>query len=193
VVFTVDGAIGLRRDNGDLLWRIPLKTGFGRHVMTPVVWGDRVVVGSHEVGLIGIKVSRDDGTVTAREVWTNKKASPNFSHPVNRDRFLYGLGPNKQLQCVDLADGSLKWSQSGLIITSANKAYSGFIKTGENILQLTDAGELMLFKANSDNYEEINRTQVIGMNWCNPALADGILYARDGMKEKSTLYAIKVK
>ena len=47
IVFTAEAAIGLTRDSGELLWRIPLKTGYGRHVVTPIVWNDIVVVGSH--------------------------------------------------------------------------------------------------------------------------------------------------
>lgn len=193
VVFTVDGAIGLRRDTGELLWRIPLKTGYGRHVVTPIVWNDIVVVGSHEVGLIGIKVTKDGTGVKAQEIWTNKNAAPNFSHPINRGQYLFGLGPKKQVQCVDIGSGELKWNKTGLMMTSANKAYAGFINVGENILQLTDAGELILYKATADRYDEISRTQVIGMNWCNPALSDGVLYLRDGMKDRSTLYAVRLE
>ncbi|HAV62307.1 MAG TPA: hypothetical protein DCY13_08065, partial [Verrucomicrobiales bacterium] len=43
VVFTAESLFGLRRDNGALLWRVPMKTGFGRHVTTPVVHDDIVV------------------------------------------------------------------------------------------------------------------------------------------------------
>jgi outer membrane protein assembly factor BamB len=194
IVFTAEATIGLRRDNGKLLWRIPMKTGFGRHVVTPVVWNDMVVVGSHELGMVGIKVSSDgDGSVKAEEIWVNKVAAPNFADPVNVGQYLFSLGPKKNVQCIDIETGKIQWDKTGLIVTSANKAYSGFIVTGENILQLTDAGELILFSANPKEFKQISRTQVSGMNWCNPALSDGVLYLRDGMKNSGDLHAIKVK
>jgi outer membrane protein assembly factor BamB len=54
VAFTVDGAVGLALKDGGLLWRVPLKTSSGRHVTTPVVVNDMVLVASHEIGMAGI-------------------------------------------------------------------------------------------------------------------------------------------
>lgn len=194
IVFTAEATIGLRRDNGKLLWRIPMQTGFGRHVVTPVVWNDIVVVGSHELGMVGLKVSPEgDGGVKAEEIWSSKEAAPNFAHPVNLGQYLFSLGPKKNVQCIDFKTGKIQWDQNGLIVTSANKAYSGFIVTSDNILQLTDAGELILFDASPKGFAQISRTQVVGMNWCNPSLSNGVLYVRDGMKNSGNLYAIRLK
>jgi hypothetical protein len=44
---------------------------------------------------------------------------------------------------------------------------------------LTDSGELVLFAANPSEFKELGRAQVCGLNWCNPAYADGKLYLRD--------------
>ncbi len=194
IVFTAEATVGLRRDDGKLLWRIPMQTGFGRHVVTPVVWNDIVVVGSHELGLVGIQVAPDgDGGMKGKEVWVNKDAAPNFAHPVNFGQYLYTLGPRKNVQCIDIKTGEIQWDKNGLIVTSANKAYSGFVVAGDNILQLTDAGELILFRASPKTFEPISRAQVVGMNWCNPALSNGVLYVRDGVKNSGTLYAIRLK
>lgn len=193
IAFTADGIIGLRRDNGELLWRVPMQTAYARHVMTPVVWQDIVVAGSHTAGLIGIKVSADGGGAKAEQVWVSKEAAPNFAHPVARGQHLFTLGPRKNIQCVDLATGTVKWSEDGLIITSADKAYAGFALVGENVLLLTDAGELVLFKASPDKCETLSRVQVAGVNWCNPAYADGVLYLRDGIKGRGQLLAVKLR
>jgi outer membrane protein assembly factor BamB len=192
IAFTADGIIGLRRDNGQLLWRVPMQTAYARHVMTPVVWNDIVVAGSHTAGLVGIKVTAEDGTVKAEQVWVNKDAAPNFIHPVARGQHFFTLGPRKNIQCVDLATGEVKWSEDGLVITSADKAYAGFLRIGENVLMLTDAGELVLFKATAEKCEVLSRVQVAGVNWCNPAYADGVLYLRDGIRGKGNLLAVKL-
>lgn len=193
VVFTAEGTIGLRRDNGELLWRVPMETAFGRHVMNPVIHDDVVVVGSHTAGLTGIKITRTGDAFSAENAWVNKDAAPNFSHPVANGRFLFGLGPDKQVVCVDMETGELHWSHSGNIITSASKAYSGFINAQGNILQLTDAGELILFRASPGQYEQLGRVQVAGVNWCSPALSDGVLYLRDGTRKAGSLYAIRLR
>ena len=96
--------------------------------------------------------------------------------------YLYGLGPRKNLQCVEIATGEVKWSEDGYIYTSADKAYGGFIVIGDSILCLNDSGQLVLFAANPEKFEERGTAQVAGNNWCNPAYADGQLFLRDGNK-----------
>ena len=50
--------------------------------------------------------------------WTSKEAAINFSCPVRVGGQLYGLGPAKDLFCLDLADGKVRWGREYLI-TSA--------------------------------------------------------------------------
>src|SRR6185369_10361463 len=61
VVFTTIALIGLNPADGDLLWRVPFTTGFGRHVTTPVVYDDVVSVASFQFGLVGVKVAKNSG------------------------------------------------------------------------------------------------------------------------------------
>ena len=192
ICFVAQGVIGLSRADGRLLWRIPVKTAFARHVTTPVVFGDYVVVASHEVGLIGIKVSKDGEGVKAEQVWVNKAGAMNFSSPVAVGSSLFGLGPTKNLICVDIPTGKLLWSQDSYINTSADKSYASFLVMKENILASTDSGELILFAADSKAFHEINRVQVCSVNWCNPAYANGILYMRDGIKTGGEILAVKL-
>ena len=51
---------------------------------------------------------------------------------------------------------------------------------GENILTLTDGGQLVFFAAKPEAFKEIGQVQICGKNWYNPAYADGKLYLRDG-------------
>ena len=59
LAFTAEAALGLRSDTGGLLWRVPVKTSFGRHVASPVVFDDLVIVGSHQAGTMALKITRD--------------------------------------------------------------------------------------------------------------------------------------
>jgi hypothetical protein len=60
----------------------------------------------------------------------------------------------------------------------------------ENILTLTDDGEVLLFSANPLAFREIGRAQVCGRNWCNPAYADGRLFVRDGIRGSGNLICV---
>jgi outer membrane protein assembly factor BamB len=186
VCFTAEGLIALNPENGELYWRVPIKTAFGRHATTPVWHEDVVVVSSHQAGMIGTKVT---GT-KASEAWVSKESAMNFASPVAVGKHLYGLGPRKNLVCVEIPSGKQMWSKEGVIQTSADKAYAGFVVVGENVLCLTDQGTLVLFKASPEKYEELGQVQVGGANWCNPAYADGRLYFRDNNKGPGELKCV---
>ncbi len=182
VCFTAEGLIGLDPESGALLWRVPIKTAFARHVTAPVWHDDVVVVSSHQVGMIGTRIRKEGAGFKAEQAWLSKETAMNFASPVAVGKLLYGLGPRKNLICVEIATGREVWSQDGLFVTSADKAYGGFLVLGENILCLTDSGLLFLFRASPEKFTELGQTQVCGVNWCNPAYADGRLYLRDGLK-----------
>ncbi len=179
VSFTAEAVIGLDTSDGKLLWRVPVKTGLGRHVTTPVIVDDMVMVASHQVGLLGIKISKDGDALKAEKAWTARESAINFASPVAAGEYLYGVGPAKNLICVDVRTGKQAWSKDGYIRTAAGSAHASFIVMGGNILVLTDGGQLALIAADPSQCREIGRAQVCGQNWCNPAYSDGKLYLRD--------------
>ena len=69
-------------------------------------------------------------------------------------------------------------SQAGF--GQGKRDYSSTILAGKNLLVLTEAGTLLLLKADAARYTELGRVQVCGNTWSFPAYADGKLYVRDG-------------
>ena len=179
LVFTVGALIALAPEDGKLLWRVPMETALGRHVTTPTVWKDVAMVGSHQIGMAGVRVEQAGDKLTAKEIWRNKDGAMNFTSPVVVGDHAYGIGPSKNVICIAAATGEIVWEKTGIIQSSPDRAVGAFIVMGANILLLTDTGELVLFAADPKAYREIGRTQVSGKTWCNPAYADGRLYLRD--------------
>ncbi|MEZ5305482.1 MAG: PQQ-binding-like beta-propeller repeat protein, partial [Verrucomicrobiales bacterium] len=105
VCFTVGGLIGLDRAGGRLLWRVPLATKFGRHVAAPVIRGDLVIAGSHEIGLVAARVTKAGGGFQAEEAWRlGSDRGPNFASPIAIGDHLYTLAGN-EVACLDLRTG----------------------------------------------------------------------------------------
>jgi outer membrane protein assembly factor BamB len=179
ISFTASGLVGLNAGDGTLLWRVPLDTRLGRHVTTPVVVGERVLVGSYRLGLVAVKVTRDAGDFKAEIAWTRKDLATNFSSPVAVDGYVYGVGPNQNVYCVKAADGELAWSQEKLIQGGGERAFASFLVMGQNLLMLSDGGELILFASKPAGFEWISRAQACGVTWCSPAYVNGRLYLRD--------------
>ncbi len=180
--FTAEGLIGLAPEDGKLLWRVPLKTALGRHVTTPVVADDLVLVASHQVGLVATRVKASGEGFEASEAWVNKGLGFNFSSPVVLGGHLFGLAPGKRVVCVALKTGAVAWEQEGLVQSSSDRAEAAFLVFGERVLMLNDTGELVLFAGESAKYREDGRVQVCGKNWCSPAYSNGRLYVRDAQE-----------
>jgi outer membrane protein assembly factor BamB len=179
IAFTIEGVIGLDPRDGKLLWRRELHTRLGRHVTTPVVIGDVVIVASHQLGLVGTQIVREGAGFVAKEAWLDKEIQTNFSSPVTVGDFLYGVGSKKDVICVNGKTGEIAWQKTGLLSTDAGKAEATFLVMGGNVAMLTDGGQFILFAAEPKAYRELSRTQVCGTNWCNPAYVGGKLFVRD--------------
>jgi outer membrane protein assembly factor BamB len=177
LAFTTEGAMGLRFDQGEILWRVPMKTSYGRHAFSPVVVGDMVIVSSHQNGLLGVRVSQRGDKVEAATAFLEKRVAVNFSSPVAVDGFLFGLGAAGMLFCVDAQTGQEVWSHE--MPGGGKKEHAGFIAMKGNLLVLTEAGEVLLIAADPKAFRLLGRVAVCGENWCNPAYADGRLYLRD--------------
>ena len=191
--YTVSGLMSLNPVDGQLFWRFPVSTPFGRHVTTPIGYQGMVIVSSVEEGLIATRITRTlEGGINHERAWQSKENAINFSSPIRIGAYIYGLGPRKDFICVDLATGTQQWSQKGYIFTSAEQAHAAFIAVNDHILALTDTGELVLFEANPNKFVELGRTQVCGKSWTNPAYANGIIYLRDGLRKSGHLYGIKI-
>jgi len=95
------------------------------------------------------------------------------------DGHLYGMdnvggaGPITHLTCIDATDGTRVWQQArfgkGNLIAADGKL---FISTID--------GELVIVAASPKSFRELARAKVIGSTRQAPALANGLLYLRDG-------------
>ena len=192
ICFTVSGLVSISPADGRVLWRVPLKTSYGRHCLTPVVVGDRVVTGTYQAGLLGVKVATTAGGWTATTVWTNMAATMNFASPIAVGAFVFGVGPEKNLVCIEAATGRTAWSQPGYFTSAAGNSFAALIAAGDHLLVTTDGGEVLLIAADPAACRELGRTQVCGRTWSHPAYADGRLYVSDGLSGAGTLRCVEL-
>lgn len=181
--------------DGRQLWRFPVKTDFARHVTAPVIHGDLVVVSSHQYGLFAVRVepgATGSAELRVTEVWKSRELAMNFSCPVAEAGLLYGLGPAKDILCVEMATGKLQWRQEDWVTSSADKAHAGFVTDGASVLMLGDDGMLFEFATGGAKAREIGRLQVCRANWCNPAIVGNRLFLRDNIKGPGELLAIEL-
>lgn len=180
VCYTSAALIGLAPADGALLWRVPIKTLYGRHVTTPAVVGDTVVVGSYTAGLIGVRVTKSANGLSAVEAWNDRSLGIDFSSPAAVGAHVYCIGPGGRLFCVEARTGARAWVEVGFFSGMLEAGFASFLVAGPNLLILAEGGLLMLVPATPTGCKLLAKAQVCGPNWCSPAYSDGKLTLRDG-------------
>jgi outer membrane protein assembly factor BamB len=146
----------------------------------PIVQGDKMFVSaSYSLGsfLYRFKEGKPE------ELWASNDAmSLQYSTAVLREGFLYGLHGRHDfaggtvLRCVEFDTGKVRWSKEDL-------GGANLLLAGDQVMVLTENGELIRAKASPDSYQETGRAQILGRGVrAHPALADGLYYARDKTK-----------
>lgn len=175
-ILNVAGAAahGLDPDTGALLWSHPWQTAFHNNCAQPVLaGGDRVFLSSgYGHGCALIRVADQDGRIEARELWSNTKMKNKFSASIVHDGFIYGLD-EKILACLDLETGRRLWK-------GGRYGHGSILRVGGHLLVLGEFGELALLEATPQRHHELARIPILeGRTWNNPALAGGVLFARN--------------
>ncbi len=191
VAFEAEGLMGLDAVDGKFLWRVPIKTSFGRHVTTPIASDDMVVVSSHQAGLMGFRVSGKLAAMKAEQAWVSKDLAINFADPVLIGRHMYGVGPKKKLFCLDIETGKESWAKSSVLASPA--AFASILVMGKNLFILNDNGQAYWIAADPKECRSIGSTKICDKNWCNPAYVDGKLLVRDHESLRCVQLLEKVK
>lgn len=158
----------------DFPWRPRSSTSV--QAASPVVWkGDVFLTASYDTG--GVVVQLKGGT--ADEVWSNDKTlSSQYNTPVRVGDYLYGTHGRSDagttaLRCVAWKTGEVKWS-------APKFGSASLIAVDGGLLALNEGGELVRFDATPDGYKERARAALLAKpTRPAPALANGLLYARD--------------
>lgn len=144
---------------------------------TPVVWNDEVFLTvSYSTGAALVKLKGG----AAEEVWSNDKTlSSQYNTPVRVGDYLYGTHGRSDagvaaLRCVEWKTGAVKWSEPKF-------GGASLIAVDGGLLALTEGGDLVRFDAAPEGYKERARATLLAKPARpSPALANGLLYLRDG-------------
>ena len=163
---------------GKDLWSQPTRrqTSGNVYAANPVVFGDLIFLsGWYKLGAQLIRVKDHE----AETLWHLDDAiSTHYAAGIIYQDHIYGFhghawergGPN--LRCIELATGKLVWEQP--------QVGSGTIaRFQDNLLILSDTGELQLAKASPKGFQSKGRFQAVGRTTRTyPALADGFAYIK---------------
>jgi len=187
---TQSGLTSLDALTGNRLWRFSYPFSYGTSIGTsPVVYQDMVFVGgahAYGMGSLCVRATLFDGTWGVARLWSTNDPAAHWMTPVARDGFLYGHfgiqfqfdSPDAQLKCIEMRTGVVKWSVAGFGRCSP-------VLVDDHLVSLTERGQLVLVKPNTNAYTELARFTAIpnyadanNKCWNGPAMCDGRLFVR---------------
>jgi outer membrane protein assembly factor BamB len=173
-----EGAISVDPSDGKLLWKHEWK--IDGIVQPSVIAGRDVLIGSGSgltsgVGIRRVAVARGPGGWAAEERWTSNGLKPYFSDFVVHKGHAFGFD-GRMLACIDLKDGKRKWKNGRY-----GPGQMVLLPDQDLLLALSEEGELVLVKADPDQFTELARFPAIeGKTWNHPALVGDLLLVRNG-------------
>jgi hypothetical protein len=173
--------VGLRVNDGRLLWSFDFPTQFNGNIATPIIAGDTVFISAdYGTGCALVKITGDTAGQEAKPVFRKKRLMRTHHMTcVLRDGFVYGCDDQRgDLTCLDLQHPSEpNWS--------TQRVGKGSIILAEgHLIVLSQDGTLSLVEATPGAFRPKGKLEVLagGDCWALPALSRGRLFVRDHEK-----------
>ncbi len=170
--------VGLRADNGQLLWEVPLKTPYEQNSVTPLVMDDVVISAGLDTPTTAYWITAGLGKGwSATPRWRNDQLSMYMSSPAVSGTTIFGLSNKNRGQffALDAATGKTLWVGKGREAENAS-----IVRAGDYLLLATTNSELIVARASATAYEEVKRYTVAdSATWAHPAFAGRNIIVKD--------------
>lgn len=179
IVMTGPRVVGLRVDDGTLLWDHPFQIQYNESISTPTVAGDLVLVTGDSRPLTALRII-NRGDHWAQEVaWENDDLSSYLSSMVVAGKHVFGMNDDGQFVCIRLSDGKTVW------LDGNHGFYCSPVLAGDRLLGLNETGELAILKVDTHRYHEPAVVEVANTpTWTVPAVIGRRMYlrSREGLR-----------
>jgi len=180
VTITQSKLVGVDVATGALLWERPFASSNFTNSITPVRFGQSVVVWNNQGPMRAVTIARRDNKWVAEEAWTSDDAPNRLSNTVLDGDVMFGMTQRNmgQYYAVDMKTGKTLWSSEGR--QAANVAME---RAGDIIFSMENDGELVIFRASRAGFEPIKRyrvsTEEMFSTWAQPAISGNRIFIKD--------------
>lgn len=185
LALTGEAAIGVRADNGELLFRYDKVSNRTANIATPIFRdGQAFFSTDYGTGAVLLKLTPSGGSVKADEVYFSRDMRNHYSSSVLVGDHLYGYS-SSVLTAMRFATGEVAWRDRAV-------GKGSVIFADGHLYCLGEDGVMGLVEATPEAYREKARFQIAKggyPTWAPPAIADGRLYVRD----QNSLYSFDIR
>jgi len=177
VAMTQQNVVGLSAVTGELLWQRPFASAFTNNAITPILYGDTIIVSGYEKGVTAFKPVKQNDHWGTESVWETQEISMFMSNPVVIGATLYGLSQLKsgQFFALDARTGKTLWLGEAREATNVAIA-----KAGDLLFLLNDGGELIVARSSRTRFEPLKRYTVAdSATWAQPTISGNRVFVKD--------------
>ena len=153
LVQTRNDLTGVDPSDGKVIWKETIPSYRGMNILTPTVIENKVFTSSYRHNSWMFDISAGQESTSAKQAWSNRAAAY-MSSPVVVDGYIYMHLQNQRFTCIDSSTGKTMWT------TKPYGKYWSLVYNNDRILALDERGELLLIKANPQEFELIDSRKV---------------------------------
>ena len=171
ITLTSDAALGVRADNGQVLWRYTKVANNTANIATPIVSDGHVFLStSYDTGGALLRLDAKGAT----EVYFTRRMKNHYSTSVLVGDVLYGYD-DSMLTAMRFKTGDVLWRHRSV-------GKGSVLYADKHLYVLGEDGTVGLVEAREDQYREISRFEIPAgryPTWAPPVIANGRMYIRE--------------
>ena len=177
VTITQGKLVGVDAANGMLLWERPFVSGNFTNSITPVLYGQTLIVSGNGGPTTALTVTKRNNQWVTETVWENADVPLRMSNGVIVRDMLFSLSTRNMGQyfSVDAKTGKTLWMSEGRQAGNASIA-----RSGELVFSLEDDGELLVIPSSQTAFEPLRRYKVAETaTWTQPVISGNRVFVKD--------------
>jgi len=177
VTITQKMLVGVDAATGALLWQRPFVSPNVTNSITPLVYGQTVIVSSNGPPTQALSVAKKGDQWVVEPVWENADVPLRMSNAVVANDMIVSLSTRNagQYFALDAKTGKTLWTSEGRQAGNAAIATAGGL-----LLSLEDDGELVVARASKTAFDVVRRYKVADTaTWTQPSYSGNRIFVKD--------------
>jgi outer membrane protein assembly factor BamB len=177
ITFSQENLIGVDAATGQLLWRVPFTARSTTNSITPLVYGQTVIVSGQGKPLTAYRISKRNDQWAADLAWENDQLQMSFSNPVLVRDAVFSLSPlnSGQFFWADAKTGTTIWRSA-----PRQAGNAAITRSADYLFVLKDDGELMVARSTPGGFEPLKTYAVAdSATWAPPVISGNRVFVKD--------------
>src|SRR6266540_6278425 len=175
--FSQGSLVGVDAANGQLLWRVPFEARSITNSITPLVYGQTVIVSGQGKPLTAYTISKRNDQWVAEPAWENDQLQMSFSNPVLVGDAMFSLSPlnSGQFFWADAKTGRTLWRSA-----PRQAGNAAIVRSADYLFVLKDDGQLIVARSTPGGFEPLKTYTVAdSATWAPPVISGNRVFVKD--------------